>query len=107
MGGKVTVVEAKETLISLIDYVAYREIGTGLYDSDKNLLFGEKHYKSGRPVYSRSPWEGKRFEAKMAMLLKTAKCSKSTAGQYRDAIRHLRFSGGAGLNRVIVRSWLV
>lgn len=102
-----TAVEAKERLISLMDYIAYREIGTSLYDSDKNRLFGEEHYRSERPVYSKSPWEGGGFEGKMARLLKTARCYKSTSSQYREAIRHLRFSGGAVLNRVIIRSWFI
>ena len=36
MERKMNVVEAKEALISLMDYVAYKEIGTSLYDADKN-----------------------------------------------------------------------
>ena len=102
-----TVTEAKERLISLMDYIAYREIGTSLYDSDKNRLFGEEHYNSGRPVYSPSPWAGEEFESKMSQLLKAARCYKSTGDQYREAIRHLRFCGGVVLNRIIIRSWFV
>lgn len=36
MERKMNVVEAKEALISLMDYVAYKESGTSLYDADKN-----------------------------------------------------------------------
>lgn len=46
--------EAKELLIDGIDYAAYRETKHSLWDSDKNKLFGEDHYQSGRPVLQQS-----------------------------------------------------
>lgn len=87
MGGEVTVTEAKETLISAMDYMAYREVGTSLYDSDKNRLFGSEHYNSGRPVYSQSPWEGEEFEQKMAELLGWAMHIPASRAKYEIAIR--------------------
>ena len=87
MGGEVTLTEAKETLISAMDYMAYREIGTSLYDSDKNRLFGAEHYNSGRPVYSQSPWEGEEFEKKMAELLGWALRIPASRAKYEKAIR--------------------
>jgi hypothetical protein len=50
-----TLDEAREELISGIDYAAYRETDSSLHDSDKHRLFGSEHYKSGRPVYKPSP----------------------------------------------------
>ena len=64
-----TLDEARERIISGIDYAAYRETDYSLYDSDKDRLFGSAHYDSGRPVYEPSPWAEGDFETKMAMLL--------------------------------------
>jgi len=64
-----TLDEARERIISGIDYAAYRETDYSLYDSDKDRLFGSAHYNSGRPVYEPSPWAEGDFETKMAMLL--------------------------------------
>ena len=68
--------EARELVIDGINYAAYRETDSSLYDSDKNRLFGSEHYKSDRPVYKPSPLvdEGFKqvhgnFEEKMATLL--------------------------------------
>lgn len=104
MGREVTLTEAKETLISAMDYMAYREIGTSLYDSDKNRLFGEDHYNSGRPVYSPSPWEGKNFEKNMAGLLQMAMGIPSARAQYNQAIRTV-LGRSLILNRIIIRYW--
>lgn len=51
-----TLDEAREEIISGIDYAAYRETDSSLHDAEKNRLFGSEHYKSGRPVYKTSPW---------------------------------------------------
>lgn len=64
-----TLDEAREKIISGIDYAAYRETDFSLHDSDKNRLFGSEHYNSGRPVYELSPWAEGNFVEKMAMLL--------------------------------------
>jgi hypothetical protein len=61
--------DAREMIIGGIDYVAYRESGFSLHDSDKNRIFGSEHYKSGRPVYDPSHWADGDFEARMAILL--------------------------------------
>ena len=99
-----TVAEAKEILISAMDYMAYHEAGTSLYDSDKNRLFGADHYDSGWPVYSPSPWESKDFEKKMAELLQMAMSIPSTRAKYKQAIRTL-LGRNLVLNRIILRYW--
>ena len=43
--------EARELIIEGMNYAAYRETDSSLYDSDKNRLFGAEHYRSDRPVY--------------------------------------------------------
>ena len=48
--------EAKELVIAGIDYAAYRETESSLFDADKNLLYGESHYHSGRMIVRPSPW---------------------------------------------------
>lgn len=61
--------QAKELLISGIDYAAYRETNHSLWDSDKNRLFGGEHYVSGRAVVQPSVWgEGDEFEENMSKL---------------------------------------
>jgi hypothetical protein len=49
--------EARHILIEGINYAAYRETDSSLYDSDKNRLFGSAHYNSGRIETQSSPWE--------------------------------------------------
>jgi len=51
-----------------MDYMAYREIGTSLYASDKNALLGFEGYEA-RPVYSPSPWTGADRDQKLGELL--------------------------------------
>jgi hypothetical protein len=99
-----TVTEAKELLIDAMNYAAYTQTGVSLYDSDKNRLFGKKHYHSGREVVAPSPWgEGDGFEIKMAELLRWAIKLGATKGKYPDAADVLR-SGDHYLNVIIVRS---
>ena len=64
-----TLDEAREEIISGMDYAAYHETDFSLHDSDKNRLFGSEHYNSGRPVDEPSPWAEGNFVEKMAMLL--------------------------------------
>ncbi len=61
--------EARQAIIDGIDYAAYRETDSSLYDSDKNRLWGSEHYNSGRWVVKPSPWAEGDFEEKMATLL--------------------------------------
>ena len=64
--------EARHIVVEGINYAAYRETDSSLYDSDKNRLFGSEHYNSGRDVVKSSPWSEGNFEEKMAMLLRWA-----------------------------------
>jgi len=43
-------------IVEGINFAAYRETDSSLYDSDKNRLFGSEHYKSGRHIVKPSPW---------------------------------------------------
>lgn len=97
--------EAKELLISGMDYAAVRETDHSLWDSDKNKLFGEEHYASGRPVFQESVWgEGEQFEEKMAELLRWAvHLGRSKKTTYGEAIRVL-LSGDHYINRIINRA---
>ncbi len=67
-----TTEEARQIIIEGINYAAYRETDSSLYDSDKNRLFGFDHYNSGRHIVKPSPWAEGDFEEKMAMLLRFA-----------------------------------
>jgi hypothetical protein len=64
--------EARQIVVEGINYAAYKETDSSLYDSDKNRLFGSEHYNSGRHVVKPSPWSEGDFEQKMAMLLRWA-----------------------------------
>src|SRR5262249_22917988 len=104
---RMTDTEAKELLISGMDYAAIRETDHSLWDSDKNKLFGEEHYVSGRPVFQSSVWgEGEQFEEKMAELLRWAVQLGTSKGSYDVAIRVL-WSGNHYLNCIIKRARLV
>lgn len=59
-------------IVEGINYSAYKETDSSLHDSDKNLLVGSEHYRSGRDVVKPSPWAEGDFEEKMAMLLRWA-----------------------------------
>jgi hypothetical protein len=65
--------EAREIIIAHMDYAAYKETASSLYDSDKNRLHGSNRYQSGREIVRPSPWEGDEFELRMAELLAWAK----------------------------------
>ncbi len=64
-----TLEEARLLIVEGVNYAAYKETDSSLYDSDKNRLFGSEHYKSGRHIVKPSPWAEGDFEEKMAMLL--------------------------------------
>jgi hypothetical protein len=51
-----TVEEARLLIVEGINYAAYKETESSLYDSDKNRLFGSEHYKSGLHIVKRSSW---------------------------------------------------
>jgi len=95
-----TLDEAREQVISAIDYAAYRETDSSLQDSDKNRLFGSEHYNSGRPVYKPSPWAGEDFEDKMATLLRTANWLNRNVRAFTEA-RDLLRNEQSVLGRVI------
>jgi len=95
-----TLDEAREEVISGIDYAAYRETDSSLHDSDKNRLFGSEHYSSGRPVYQPSPWADGDFEDKMATLLRTANWLNRTVPAFTEAQELLRHEESV-LGRVI------
>ena len=67
-----TLEEARQIVVEGINYAAYKETDSSLYDLDKNRLFGSEHYNSGRHVVKPSPWSEGDFEEKMAMLLRWA-----------------------------------
>jgi hypothetical protein len=81
--------EAREEIISGIDYAAYKETDSSLHDAEKNRLFGSEHYKSGRPVYKPSPWAEGDFEDKMATLLRIANALNRSVPTFREAQRLL------------------
>lgn len=98
-----TLDEAREKVISGIDYAAYKERDSSLHDTDKNRLFGSEHYKSGRPVYEPSPWEEGDFEDKMATLLRMANASNRSGSTFREAQRLLENEESV-LGRVVRRA---
>ena len=81
--------EARQLVIDGINYAAYRETDSSLHDSDKNLLFGSEHYRSGRPIVKPSPWAEGDFEEKMAMLLVWANVLNRSVPAFTDAQRLL------------------
>jgi exonuclease VII small subunit len=85
-----TLDDARESLISGIDYAAYCETAFSLHDSKKNVLFGSDHYKSGRPIYQPSPWTEVNFEEKMATLLVLAKVLNQSDSSFAEALRLLQ-----------------
>jgi hypothetical protein len=80
-----TLDEARHLVIEGINYAAYRETDSSLYDSDKNRLFGAEHYNSGRDTVKPSPWEGAGFENEMAKLLMWANSLNRSVPQFTEA----------------------
>jgi hypothetical protein len=77
--------EAAAVIIESMNYAAYRETDSSLYDSDKNRLFGSEHYNSGRIVVRPSPWAEGNFEKKMATLLVWANWLNSASPEFAEA----------------------
>jgi hypothetical protein len=98
-----TLDEAREEIISGIDYAAYKETDSSLHDADKNRLFGSEHYKSGRPVYKPSPWTEGDFEGKMAALLSIANALNRPVPTFREA-QQLLTNEDSVLGRVVRRA---
>jgi hypothetical protein len=95
--------EAAELVIEGMNYAAYKETDSSLYDSDKNRLFGSDHYKSGRIVVRPSPWAEGKFEEKMVTLLVLANRLNSSSPEFAEAQKHLA-SEESVLGRVIRRA---
>ena len=98
-----TLDEAREEVISGIDYAAYKETDSSLHDTDKNRLFGSEHYKSGRPVYKPSPGAEGDFEDKMATLLRMANALSRSVPAFRETQRLLENEESV-LGRVVRRA---
>jgi hypothetical protein len=95
--------EARHAIIDGINYAAYRETDSSLYDSDKNRLWGSKHYKSGRGVVKPSPWAVGDFEEKMATLLGIANALNRSVPSFASAQKLLEGEDSV-LGRVIRRA---
>jgi hypothetical protein len=81
--------EARQLVIEGINYAAYHETDFSLHDSDKDRLFGSKHYNSGRRAYEPSPWAEGDFEERMAMLLVWANVLNRSVPAFTEAQRLL------------------
>jgi hypothetical protein len=92
--------EAAILAIEGINYAAYRETDSSLYDSDKNRLFGSDHYSSGRVIVRPSPWAEGSFEKKMATLLVWANWLNSSSPDFAEAQKILTHEDSI-LGRVI------
>jgi hypothetical protein len=77
--------EARQIIVEGINYAAYKETDSSLYDSDKNRLFGSEHYNSGREVARPSPWSEGDFEQKMAVLLRWANALNASIPSFAEA----------------------
>jgi len=102
----VTETEAKELIISQMNYIAYREFDHSLFPSDRDRLFGAEHYQLEPHTFlpdTPSLWApGQDLEAKMPELLTFAVIS-SEEGQknrFRIALDLVRLEDGY-LNQVI------
>jgi hypothetical protein len=83
-----TVQEAREIVIEAMNYAAYKETDSSLFDSDKNRLYGSDHYNSGRLIVRPSPWVDD-FETKMVQLLQWAHTFSRSDAQFKDSLRVL------------------
>lgn len=95
--------EARHLIIEGINYAAYKETDSSLYDSDKNRLFGSEHYKSGRIVVKASPWAGGDFEEKMTTLFGLANALNRSMPSFAEAQRLLE-SEDSLIGRIIRRT---
>ncbi len=95
--------EARQAVVDGINYAAYKETDSSLYDSDKNRLFGSEHYRSDRVVVKPSPWAEGDFEGKMAVLLRWANALNSSDPAFAEAQSLLEVEDSV-IGRVIRRS---
>jgi hypothetical protein len=100
---RMTPEEARQAAVDGINYAAYKETDSSLYDSDKNRLFGSEHYRSDRVVVKPSPWAEGDFEGKMAVLLRWANALNSPDPAFAEAQSHLEGEDSV-IGRVIRRS---
>lgn len=100
---RMTPEEARQTVVDGINYAAYRETDSSLYDSDKNRLFGSEHYKSDRVVVKPSTWAEGDFEGKMAVLLHWANVLNTSDPAFAEA-QSLLEGEDSVIGRVIRRS---
>lgn len=98
-----TLEEARLLIVEGIDYAAYKETDSSLYDSDKNRLFGSEHYNSGRDVVKPSPWAEGDFEERMAMLLRWASTLNRSDPAFAQAVNLLEGEDSL-IGRVIRRT---
>jgi hypothetical protein len=94
--------EARRLIIEGMNYAAYRETDSSLYDSDKNRLYGSDQYASGRIVAKPSPWAGDDFEQKMETLLCWANALNRSVPAFSEA-QTLLESEDSIIGRVIRR----
>lgn len=95
--------EARELIIEVMNYAAYRETDSSLYDSGKNRLFGSEHYSSGRIVTRPSPWAEGDFEEKMITLLRWANMLNESKAAFREGDALLENENSV-LGRIIRRT---
>jgi len=100
---RMTTEEARQAVVDGINYAAYKETDSSLYDSDKNRLFGSEHYRSDRVVVKPSPWAEGDFEGKMAVLLRWANALNSSDPAFAEAQSLLEVEDSV-IGRVIRRS---
>lgn len=100
---RMTPEEARQAVVDGINYAAYKETDSSLYDSDKNRLFGSEHYRSDRVVVKPSPWAEGDFEGKMAVLLRWANALNSSDPAFAEAQSLLECEDSV-IGRVIRRS---
>jgi len=100
---RMTPEEARQAVVDGINYAAYKETDSSLYDSDKNRLFGSEHYGSDRAVVKPSPWAEGDFEGKMAVLLRWANALNNSDPAFAEA-QSLLEGENSVIGRVIRRS---
>jgi hypothetical protein len=98
-----TIVEARLLIVEGINYAAYKETDTSVYDADKNCLLGFEHYKSGRHILKTSPWAEGDFEEKMATLLGISGALNRSDPAFTHAVNEIEGEDSV-LGRVIRRS---
>jgi len=98
-----TMDEARHAIIEGINYAAYKETDSSLYDSDKNRLWGSEHYNSDRWLVKPSPWADDNFEQKMADLLGMANALNRSVPSFAAAQKLLENEDSL-LGRVIRRA---